>query len=252
MKENRQQQIVKLITERDTLTMQQICSEFHISINTARSDVAHLVSSGVVEKIYGGIRLKKQESVPLYEKRTQQNAAIKAKLAEAAAAEIQDGDTVYIDAGTTLMHLLDFLPPDKKITVITASLPVIEQASRMPNIRLAVLPGFYDARTNALLDSSTIEALRRFQFTKAFIGTSSLTDTGSMGVSNFAEYEEKRAAISAAKTKYFVADASKYGKLGLLSFATLADNDVFITSADIPADLVKLCGDRGVQLVRVP
>ena len=251
MKESRRRQIETLLAERRNISMHELCEALNVSMNTVRADVSSLVREGIVEKVYGGIVLKQHEDIPLYERRSQQKTDCKCRIAKAAERLIEDGDIVFIDAGTTTMRLLDYLDPAKKITVVTASVSVLQRAQNMPNINAMILPGLYDMRTNAMLDSSTVEYLCRFQHNKGFFGVSSLTTVGGLGVSNWQEYELKRTALAHSQKPYLLVDATKYGKTALLAYGTLEQMQAIITDREISPEFVELCRQKNVPLEQV-
>lgn len=84
MRDSRIKQIETLITQQKNMTMQELKDIFGVSMNTIRSDVAQLVKSGVVEKVYGGIRLRENKDTPLFANRASQNTDAKIKIACAA------------------------------------------------------------------------------------------------------------------------------------------------------------------------
>ena len=251
MKESRRRQIQALLAERKSLSMHELCELLNVSMNTVRADVSCLVQDGVVEKVYGGIVMKQNEDIPLYARRSQQETDCKCRIAKAAERLIEDGDIVFIDSGTTTMRVLDFLDPAKHITVVTASVSVLQRAQNMSNVNVMILPGLYDMRRNAMLDSSTVEYLTRFQHNKGFFGVSSLTTTGGLGVSNWQEYELKRMAAAHSQKAYLLVDSTKYGKTPLLVYGSVDQMHEIITDTQIPMELVELCRQKNVQLSRV-
>ena len=130
MKDDRRKRIEALVSQRDTVTMEELRDAFGVSMNTVRSDVAYLVGAGAVEKIYGGVRAVQRQEAPLFTQRTQLRTEEKRRVARRAQELIEDGDTLYIDAGTTTMHLIDFLDPAKHVTIVTGNLYVVRQARR--------------------------------------------------------------------------------------------------------------------------
>ena len=140
-------------------------------MNTIRSDVAKLAATGAVEKIYGGVRILSTQEVPLFTHRSDLHADSKRRIAQYAQNLIQDNDTLYIDPGTTTMHLMDFLSPAKHVTIITGNASILSRASAFPNVELIVLPGLLNRRTNSVADVSTLEFLGRYRCAKAFLGS---------------------------------------------------------------------------------
>lgn len=251
MKASRRLQIESLIAERKSLTMQELCELLNVSMNTVRNDVSGLVKDGVVEKVYGGIVLNDHSDIPIYDRRSQQQVDAKNRIAQAAEKLIEEGDIIYIDAGTTTMRILECLDPQKHITVVTANVAVLLMAHTMPNVTLMVLPGMYNTQSNSLLDSSTVDYLTRFRHTKAFLGVSSFTTEGALNVSNWQEYELKRTAISHSKKVYLLVDSTKYGNPGLLSFGTVEQMSGIYTDKNMPDSFLRLCREKNVSVTTV-
>lgn len=248
MKDNRRAEMEAFINQRQRVTMQELCDTFGVSINTIRSDVAALVRSGVAEKIYGGVQMRRQTDVPLFKTRSLLHTDVKRRLAQAAAAEIADGDILFIDAGTTTMYLLDHLDKSCRVTVVTPSIPVIQRALDRPNVELVVLPGLYNRRTNALLDGSTAEYLAQYQHTKAFLGVSSIAPDGALGVSSYPEHEVKRTAVERSLRRYLLADSSKYGEAGLLPYGQVGQCHCVFTDPGMPQPFLDLCREAGTEV----
>lgn len=249
VKEERRKRMGELVATRRTMTMEELCAYFDVSMNTVRSDVVYLVQTGAVEKIYGGVRAKDQKQAPLFASRAQLRTDQKKAIALRAEALIEDGDILFLDAGTTTMHLIDCLSPWKKVTVVTASLQVIRKAVAMENVQLIVLPGAYNRRTNSLCDVGTLEYLARYQFTKAFMGVSGVSEDGKLNVSTYLEFEIKRTALSRSQEKYLLADSGKFGGTGLMSYGELSDMTALITDSDCPADVRDYCGERKLPVI---
>lgn len=252
MKEMRRRKIEELVNARQTVSMQELCDTFGVSINTIRADVASLVQAGVIEKIYGGVSAKIQpKAVALFTVRTGQFVAEKRAIARRAAALIQEGDVVFLDAGTTTMYILPEVSPELSFTLVTHSIPIVMQAMELPNVKLIVLPGLHNRRTNALLDGSTPEYLSRYQLTKAFMGVSALAANGTLGVSSYPEYLMKQTAIQRSQKRYLLTDSSKLGESGLLSYGTVEQMDQILTDRAMAPEFIALCREKGVSIERV-
>lgn len=248
MKEVRRKQMEALIAERQTLTMEALCEAFGVSMNTVRADVAYLVKTGAVKKVYGGVRAVSHQEVPLFTQRATQHPDAKRQIARRAEALIQDGDVIFIDAGTTTMHLINCLDSIKHITVLTGNLSVISQASANANVELIVLPGVLNRRTNSVIDGSTLEFLARYQCSKAFMGVSGVSEDGRLCVSTYAEYELKKLAVQQSQLAYLLVDSSKFGGVGLMSYGTLEDMKQIITDSGCPDGIRQLCTERNIDL----
>lgn len=248
MKDPRRKQMEVLIAQRETVTMDELQKLFGVSMNTIRSDVAYLVSTGAVEKIYGGVRVLRHQEVPLFTQRTGLRTGVKRQIAQRAEALIFDRDVLYIDPGTTTMHLIDCLDPAKHVTIITGNLYVVARAYDNPNVELIVLPGCMNRRTNSVSDVSTLEFLGRYHCAKAFMGASGVSPDGKLSVSTYIEYELKKLAVQQSLHTYLLADADKFGGESLMSYGMLSDMEEVVTDALCPDYVRDYCAAHGVRL----
>lgn len=248
VKDARIKQMEALVTRRETVTMEELRQAFGVSMNTVRSDVAYLVEQGAVEKIYGGVRAVRRQEVPLFTYRAELRTAEKRRIARYAQRLIQDGDVLYVDAGTTTMHLIDFLDPAKHVTIVTGNLCVVGKAYGKPRVDLIVLPGGMNRRTNSVADGSTLEFLGRYQFAKAFMGASGVSPDGKLSVSTYIEYELKKLAVEQSREAYLLLDGSKFGGGSMLSYGTMAAMTEIVTDKACPADVRERCGAAGIKL----
>ncbi len=249
MKSARRKQMEKLIFQRETITMEELRQTFGVSMNTIRSDVAFLVSSGTVEKVYGGVRALVHQEVPLFTQRMALYPESKQCIARRAEELIEDQDVIYIDAGTTTMYLIDCLDPAKHVTVITRNLYTISRAYDLPNVELIVLPGTMDRRTNSVADGSTLEYLGRYHYSKAFMGVSGISTDGRLNVSNYNEYELKKLAIQQSRECFLLADSGKFGGTSLMSYGSLDIMTGIFTDRHCPEEVRVFCGERQIPLI---
>lgn len=251
VKEARRKQMEALIAQRKTVSMEALREAFGVSMNTVRADVAYLVETGTVEKVYGGVRILRDRDVPLFDQRSQLHTDAKRRIARWAERSIRDGDVLYIDSGTTTMHLIDFLDPAKHVTVVTGNMYVMAQAGGRPNVELIVLPGALNRRTNSVSDVSTLEFLGRYHCAKAFMGVTGVSPDGKLNVSTYIEYELKRLAVRQSQHPYLLADASKFGGESLMSYGVLGDLEEVFTDAPCPEPFRAACSQQGVRLTIV-
>lgn len=248
MRDNRRKEIAAYISRQQFASMNELCEVFRVSMNTIRADVAFLERTGTVEKVYGGVRSVLQQEIPLFTQRAQLHADAKQSIVRAAADFLQDGDTLFVDAGTTTMNLLTYLPPERRLTVITGNLHLIAQANSRPNVDLVVLPGCVNRRTNSVSDVSTLEFLGRHHFIKALMAATGLSADGKLNVSSYLEYEIKQLAVRQSEQRILLCDSAKLGATGLLSYASLEDIDDLITDVSCPEALRALCEKSRTRL----
>ncbi len=248
MRTDRRKELAAYIAHHGEVTMTELCDAFHVSMNTIRADVAALEETGTVTKVYGGVRSAMQQEVPLFTLRTHQHSDAKWAIARAAARHISDGDTLFLDAGTTTMQVIEALPMDIRLTVVTGNVQVLPQAHSHPNIDLMVMPGLYNRRTGSVSGVNTMEFLSQHHFIKSLMATTGLSADGKLNVSSYLEYEIKRHALQQSDQCILLCDSSKFGASGLIGYGTLSDIDLLITDWDCPDELKTLCERNGTAL----
>ena len=248
MKENRRKQMGELIAQRRHMTMQELRDYFDVSMNTIRADVSYLVDTGAVQKVYGGVQAVDQRQAPLFASRVMQHTLQKQRIAARARQLIDDGDIIFVDAGTTTMYLLDNLDPHMHITIVTANLSVIQKAHDYENIELIVLPGTINRRTNSISGVGVLEFLSRYQFNKAFMGVTNVSEDGRLNTSTYIEYEIKRNALLQSREAYLLVDSAKFGAMGLMAYGKLENMSAIITDPECPGYIRDYCAERNVPV----
>lgn len=248
MKSFRLRRMEQYIIEKDTVSMEELCREFGISMNTVRADVAQLVSKGSVEKVYGGVCSSRKNSLVPFAERQGKNSEKKRAICKAAADLVEDGDIIYIDSGTTTMYLVDFLEDRKNVTILTHNLNAIVRALPYPDLQVICLPGLLDRRTNSFVAADTGRVLERYNIQKAFLAATGVAPNGDVTNSSPLEFEIKRAAIENSSHAYLMLDSSKYGRTSLLTFAFLGDMERVIIDAGADQAFVGLCERNNVAL----
>ncbi|MBO5177603.1 MAG: DeoR/GlpR transcriptional regulator [Lachnospiraceae bacterium] len=251
MKSFRLRRMEQYILEKENVSMEELCTEFDVSMNTVRLDVATLVKKGSIKKVYGGVCSNHQNGLVPFEERKMKNSERKKAVCRAAAALVEDGDIIYVDSGTTTMYLADYLDQHKNVTILTNNLNVIMRAVPYENIQVICLPGILERKTNSFVSAETGKILARYNIKKAIFAATGVTESGDVTNSSSLEYEIKREAMRNSEKKYLLLDSTKYGKSALLTYAHLGDMDKVIVDEEMNPGLKELCDRYNVKLEKV-
>ena len=124
MKANRLDLIEEYILEHGNVSLPELSAVFQVSINTIRRDIAELVQRGKVKKVYGGVTINGKTAPPV-SVRENTYSAEKEAIGRLAAPLVRDGDTIYLDSGTTTPFILRNLTSVQSLTIISHSLRVL-------------------------------------------------------------------------------------------------------------------------------
>lgn len=242
MRVKRLEKVEAYIRQVGSVSMQQLCQEFDVSINTIRRDIDTLVQKGQVKKVYGGVvALGETEGkgTPVtrelmdFQVRNQECLEEKNRIGRKAAEFVNHGDTIFLDSGSTTLQMVPYLADKKNLTVITYSVPALAELVRYPQIRTIGLPGVLLGRTASLVGHSTCQALQQFNCVKAFMGCTGLSLTRQLTNATFEEFEVKRVALEQSKIHYLLADHEKFEHAALMTYGQIADLDYLITNREL-------------------
>ena len=250
MKTDRLIEMEKYVLQKETVSMEELRARFDVSMNTVRRDVNELLCKGVAEKVYGGVCARKtpEQSLVPFECRRIDNEQAKRSIGERAAAMVRDGDVIYLDSGTTTLHVAEHLARRAELTVVTNNLEAIVRLVPCENITVIVLPGQLRRKTNSFTGLEAARALRGYNIRLALMASSGATLHGVTNSSPL-EYEIKRSALEISQSSGLLLAADKFGVAGLMTYATFGDFDSIITERPLSKEFEQRIAESGSQLI---
>lgn len=248
MKVVRLDEMEQYVLHHGTVSMTGLCDHFQVSMNTVRRDIVRLLERGTVEKVYGGVSARRSEQLTSFDTRAIARSQSKERVAEKAASFIEDGDIIFVDSGTTTMHIVEHIPPSVNVTVLTYNLQCINLSKACPNLNVLVLPGQFQRETNSFTGMETIMSLRKYHIKKAFMAASALSIANGVMNSSSLEYEIKRDALKQSERTYLLVDSAKFDRTAMLTYAQMKDFSCIVTDAPPPETYLRYCEEKGIAL----
>jgi DeoR/GlpR family transcriptional regulator of sugar metabolism len=202
-----------------------------------------------VERVHGGAAIIEIAGEPAPPVRATTHAREKARIGEAAAALVEEGDTILISGGTTTEAMLGFLATRRHLTVVTNALNVATILSKLPGIDLVVLGGVLRREEMSLLGHLTVAALADFQIDKAFTGAFGLDAVSGLSGMNLGETQTDRALIEAAASLVVVADGSKLSQRGVVKLAPVTAISTLVTDTSADQASLERIRAAGVEVI---
>ncbi len=229
----RQQQLYAYLKEHKSATVRALAKELYISEASVRRDIADLEAAGLVCRKYGGVMLAEYEhSVVPLALRDPVNAARKELIAQKAAALIEDGMTVLLDASSTARRILPLLQNKKNLRIITNNARLFD--GRSTAATLYCTGGRYDSENGAFLGAGAEEYVRSVRADIFFFSSQGLDETGVISDASEEETALRRAMLAAADKKYFLCDSSKLGQKRTFILCTKDALDGIICDTALP------------------
>ncbi len=213
----------QLVARRGALPLAEAAAALAVSAMTIRRDLAEpgaplACLGGYVVAPLGPAPAAALRSAPhqahyTLELERDQHADAKRLACRRAAEAVQPHDSLFIDCGTTMVHLAEALPPDVPLNVVCYSLNIASVLSRRPQTQLMLLGGLYHPSAQTFASDEGITYLKRLGVDKAFISAAGVHGERGASCANFHEVPIKRAAIDCAAEAILVVDDSKLGRL---------------------------------------
>lgn len=241
--------IYAILQQDKKVVVNELAERFGVTKMTIRRDLSFFEKQGIVKTTYGGAYLTSGASVePSFQLKSVQMVDDKHLIGQKAAELVEDGDTIIIDCGTTALAFAQFLF-DKKIMVITNSVPVVNLLKGRRNIKLIVAPGEYEDDTQGMISFSTADYFRTLHADKVFLSTQGINEQGELTVPKMADAHVKQALAGAGRQKILLADKSKFGQTFLAGHGRLSEFDIVISQSGIPSSAIALMHAHTIQFL---
>ena len=235
----RQARILDVIRRQGAARVTDLTELLGVSDMTVRRDLEHLASIGSVYKVHGGAVLSTKASEELgFEIKSSLEQPAKSAIAAMAARFIEPGSAIAISAGTTTWGLARHVGAIPGLTIVTNSTTVADliSAAGASNDQTVILTGGIRTPSAALVGPVADLALRNLHVDQLFLGVHGMDPIAGFTTPNLAEAETNRALIAGANRVVICADSTKWGAIGLASFAPLSAADVLISDSGLPKE----------------
>lgn len=241
--EQRRSLILDEVRRRGGVRVNELTRKLGVSDMTVRRDLDALARQGMLEKVHGGAVPVVEASThePGFEAKSSLELSAKEDIARAAAKLVAPGAAIALSGGTTTFALAQQLLDVPDLTVVTNSVRVADvfhAAQRTSGPRqgaaTVVLTGGVRTPSDSLVGPVADQAIAALHFDLLFLGVHGISVEAGLSTPNLAEAETNRRLVQSARRVVVVADHTKWGKVGLSSFASLERIDTLVTDAGLP------------------
>lgn len=228
---HRLKELARAIGERGPLHLRDAAEMLGVSEMTVRRDVA---ASGNLFAYLGGHLLAGggadvKMSRYILDEEALHNAPAKIAASTRAAELIQDGDTIFIDCGSTMPHLAARIARGVRATAVCYSLNVANILCANPDLRVVVLGGLWHPSSASFSSDENLALIAKLGINKAFISAAGIDAQRGASCVHFHEVAVKQAALARSVQKFLVADSSKFNQVKPAYFAPLVEFDAIVT-----------------------
>lgn len=228
----RQAMIVELVQQKGSAQVDELAKELKVSPMTIRRDLVKLQENNVIERCHGGA-VAKQE-VTYADKQTSHKKE-KELLAKICFPLVSEGDTVFLDAGTTTYEIAKLIKDMRGILIVTNDLE-IAQLLKKSEAELFICGGSIQKETGSMFGRYATQMLADFKFDVGFFGAASINDDFEVTTPTFDKMWLKRYTPMQCEKSYLVVDRSKFGQQAMTRINHLGDYTGVITDREFTSE----------------
>lgn len=247
----RQDKIYALVQQNGAVTTLDLVKTFEVSIETIRRDLMYMEQNKLLKRVHGGaVSAGEMITFHALDHRIEEHNDLKKELSEVAVKFINEGDIIFVDAGSTAILLTEELKKHfSKLTIVTYSTDVFESLCRHQNFEVILCGGHFNREENCFYGDLVLNTLDRLHMQKAFLFPSAISLK--YGICDFQQEfcQIQRKIMECSDDIYILADSSKYEKNGLLKLDDMKPEYTYITDSRLSPDLKKIYLENQINVI---
>ena len=245
----RRQVIFDILKEKGSVTVVDLSRRFEVSEETIRRDLTKMESGGLLQKTYGGAFLNAgmHLEVPV-DMRARTYVEGKNVIGALSARLIHNGDTIFLDASTTAVHIAENILDKKNLIVITNALKVAETLARAVDIKVICTGGTLRPSSLTMVGRAAENAIGTYFADKAFICCDGVHRVHGVTDANEKEAEVRKEMLRRAESAILVVDATKFDKTSFVHMADFYHFDALVTDKEPSSEWKSTLGEADVDV----
>lgn len=246
----REKFILNTLDKYGKIVVKQVVERFNVSGMTARRDIARLAQQGYLLRTHGGaIKSDPLSNMFSFSRRIDRYKDRKIAIGQRAAQFVKNNETIYIDSGTTLIRMCQFLKNKKGLKIITNSIPAASELTNYSDMEVILIGGKIIAERRSIYGPVAVRQVAEYNVNKAFIGTDGVSLKRGLSAYDNNEANVSRTIIDSADQVFLLCDSSKIEKDSFYVFAPLSIIDFLIIDDEIDKNIAAKYKDRNINLI---
>lgn len=247
----RHERILEILRRRGYAAIDELAATLAVTPQTIRRDLQDLAGEGLLRRHHGGASLPSSIANTDYALRQVENAAGKAAIAEAVAARVPEGSSVFLTLGTTVEAVAAALAARRALRVVTNSTAAARILGGLAGVSVQVTGGAFRAHNGGLVGPHAVEMAARWRCDLLVTGIGAISADGWLLDYHEEEVAVARAALAQARATILVADHSKFLRAAACVVAPLSAASVLVTDRPPPRSHAAALRSAGTDLVVV-
>ncbi|MCD4550314.1 MULTISPECIES: DeoR/GlpR family DNA-binding transcription regulator [unclassified Schaalia] len=232
-KQERHATILDRLAADGEVSVTTLSEDLGVSPVTVRAALSELEKLGYLVRTHGGARPTTYRNIRL---RQTDRVEQKERIAAAAAAMVRDDDRIMIEAGTTCSLIVKHLSGLRGVQIVTNSVLVFANARSNPHFTLTLTGGQYRPESESLVGPVAERSINAFNARIAFLGTDGFSIDRGLTTQLVEGGQVGSLMRERAEQTWLLADSSKYGRAGFVSFMGIDQISGIITDDELAVD----------------
>ncbi len=222
--------ILKILSQQHKVTVIELAEELEVSPATVRQDLTVLEQEGLLVRTHGGAELRETDDLA---HRMAISYEDKLKIARKAVEFVDEGDTIFVESGSTNALFVKELSAIKRVTIITPNAFIARKVDQARGGSVILIGGVYQRESESVVGNLAKANIDQVNFNRAFLGVDGFTpETGFTG-RDMMRAEIVNHVVSRAREVFVLTDSSKFGQIHLSRYCRLEDVTAVITDGGL-------------------
>lgn len=243
----RRKRILEQLRLEGKVSVSALCESLGVTPVTIRNDLTMLEQEGRLMRVQGGaVRMPLEAAAP--ESQSVPNISRKQAIGQTVAQMVRDGDTLFINSGTTCEIVAAQLNIRRNLNIVTNSLNVATRLGAVPTFRVLLVGGEINAHYGFTHGGDAQEQLSKYQADWAILSVDGISARGGVTTHHAEEAVIDRMMAAGAKQRLIVADSTKIGKAGFSRVCECSDRLTLVTNAGGDSEALAQLEETGVNI----
>jgi DeoR/GlpR family transcriptional regulator of sugar metabolism len=207
-------------------------------------------SDGLLEKTYGGAFLKDGMHLEIpFSLRNVAYVREKELIGRRGAALVEHGDTIFLDASTTALHVAQSIIGKENLIVISNALAVAYRLAEATQTKVITIGGTLRHTTLTNVGRAAEDAIGNYYADKLFFSCDGVHREHGITDANEKEAEVRKTMLRQAKRRILVADYTKFGRTSFVLIDSFQNVDTLITDRTLPDEWIRFLQNKNIEYI---
>lgn len=235
-----------MVAQNGAVRVADLVARFAVDAATIRRDLKALEEQGKIRRVHGGAVAVEGD---VQESADRQPEATEARIGQAVAAMIADGETVFVGPGRIALEVVRCLAKHSGLTIVTNGLEAAHWVAGHTSHNLIVTGGQAEGRDMALVGPLTREALSVLRADHVILELGGISAVGELTGDSLPQAEIAQRLLEIGADVIVVVPAERVGRVAAAYIAPVSDADVVVTAREAPSPILWDLSESGVRIV---